>query len=229
MLLGLLLCTGIALIFYDTLRALILSPVILPAWMCWWDAERRRCRKEEFERQMHAALQSLTAALETGHAVENAMMEVCREQEREGKEQTMVGREFKVMEQELLINVPVETVWDHFAARCGHRDVREIAMVVRAGKRSGGNLIHVMRRCMQQITEKMEVLRQIETILSSRELELKLMLMMPALILIYMRLAFAGMMKLLYHNTAGLIVMTVCLVLYAAAAVLGERIVRACR
>lgn len=225
---GIVLCTVTALIFYNSVRALALGIVIMPCWMLWWGRERQRIKKEEFERQLSAALQALAAALEAGHAFENAMMEVCREQERERQDRSMVGREFKVMAQELAMNIPVETVWEHFALRCTQRDVQELAMVVGAGKRSGGNLIQVMRRCVLQITEKMEVLSEIETMLSARKLELRLMLIMPAAILLYMRFVFGGMMAYLYGSTAGVIVMTVCLCLYAAAAVLGSRIIRTC-
>ncbi|MBQ1395407.1 MAG: type II secretion system protein F, partial [Lachnospiraceae bacterium] len=84
----------------------------------------------------------------------------------------------------------------------------------------------VMRRCMVQIAEKMEVHRQIDTVLSARKLELRLMLLMPFMILLYLRLVFTNMISLLYGNFPGVIVMTLCLVLYVAAGVLGYRIVR---
>ena len=228
LLLGIALCAAVAFIFYDSLLAMLLTAVILPLFMHWWAVTMQDAKRAEFERQLAEALQGLTGALEAGHAFENAISEICREQEREGRARTMVGREFKLMEQELAINIPVETVWEHFAKRCGQQDVQEIAMVIDAGKRSGGNLIHVMRRCMLQIAEKIDVRREIEASLSSRKMELYLMLMMPAAVLLYMRLVFSDMMAMLYGNAAGIAVMTVCLAVYAAAAWLGNRIIRAC-
>lgn len=99
-------------------------------------------------------------------------------------------------------------------------------MVIGAGKRTGGNLIRVMRRSVEQTAGKMEVIREIRAVLASRRLELRLMLVMPFAILLYMRLVFGRMISLLYGNAAGVIVMTLCLGLYAAAAVLGHRIVQ---
>ena len=224
---GALLSIAVAYVFYNSALALILSLVIVPGWMRWWMGERQRIKQRDLAEKLSIGLQSLTAALEAGRAFENAMLEVCREQEREGRDQTMVGREFRIMAQELSMNVPIEQVWSHFARRCRQQDVREMAMVIGAGKRTGGNLVSVMRRCIVQIAEKMEVHRQIDTVLSARKLELRLMLLMPFVILLYLRLVFGNMISLMYGNLAGVIIMTLCLALYVAAGVLGHRIVRA--
>ena len=223
---GAMLSIAVAYVFYNSVLALILSPVIIFGWMRWWLGERQKIKQRDFAEELRMGLQSLTAALEAGQAFENAMLEVCREKEREGRDQSMVGKEFKIMVQELSMNVPIEQVWSHFAQRCRQQDVREMAMVIGAGKRTGGNLIHVMRRCMVQISEKMEVHRQIDTVLSARKLELRLMLLMPFVILLYLRVVFGKMISLMYGNLPGVIVMTLCLGLYVAAGVLGCRIVR---
>ena len=223
---GVVLSIAVAYVFYNSVLALVLSPVIIYGWMRWWLGERQKIRQRDFAEELRVSLQSLTAALEAGQAFENAMLEVCREKEREGRDQSMVGKEFRIMAQELSMNVPIEQVWSHFAGRCRQQDVREMAMVIGAGKRTGGNLIHVMRRCMVQIAEKMEVHRQIDTVLSARKLELRLMLLMPFVILLYLRVVFGNMISLMYGNLTGVIVMTFCLGLYVAAGVLGYRIVR---
>ena len=224
-LIGAALAGGVAFVFYNSAKAMILAPVILPFWMRWWDALKQSRKKRQFEREFRQCLQSLEAALQTGRSFENAMRQVtggtpgalrC----------PMAGKEFSVMCRQLEMNVPVETVWENFAGRCPHPDVREMALVITSGKRAGGNLIRVMRRSISQITQKMEVQREIETVLAARRLELRLMLAMPFAILLYMRMAFSGMMSLLYGSLPGVIVMTLCLGLYAAAGIIGHRIVR---
>ena len=226
LLFGTLILTGAVFVFYNSLKAMILAVVFIPVWMRFWDKEMQKIRREQFEKDFARSLQIMSAALEAGQSFENAMRETLRTLVREGGGQTMIGREYALMCRQLSVNMPAEQIWGEFAARCGIREVKEMAMVIGAGKRTGGNLIRVMRRSVEQTAGKMEVIREIRAVLASRRLELRLMLVMPFAILLYMRLVFGRMISLLYGNAAGVIVMTLCLGLYAAAAVLGHRIVQ---
>ncbi len=224
---GLIILAGAVFVFYNTFKAMILAVIFIPVWMRFWDGEMQKRRREEFERDFARSLQIMSAALEAGQSFENSMHETLRTLVREGRQETMVGREYALMCRQLSVNIPAEEVWEEFAARCGLREVKEMAMVIGAGKRAGGNLIRVMRRSLEQTAGKMEIIREIRAVLASRRLELRLMLVMPFAILLYMRLVFGRMIALLYGNAAGITVMTLCLALYGTAAFLGHRIVRA--
>ena len=125
---GVVLSFAVAYVFYNSVLALVLSPVISYVWRRGWLGERQKIRQRDFAEELRVSLQSLTAALEAGQAFENAMLEVCREKEKEGRDQSMVGKEFRIMAQELSMNVPIEQVWSHFAGRCRQRDGRGVAM-----------------------------------------------------------------------------------------------------
>lgn len=226
MIAGILVCLGLITVFYNTVRAFPLLLILMPVWLYWWSEEICLKKRQLFERQLAEALRILSAALEAGRSFENAMDAVCLEMEREGLADTMVGREFRRMVKQLSVNRPVEQVWQSFAARCGHRDVVEIAMVISAGKRAGGNLISVMKKTTVQIAEKMEVDREIETVLASKKTELFIMMAMPIGILLYMRLVFGDMLSRLYGNAVGVLVMSLALAVYLAAAFWGRRIIR---
>ena len=49
------------------------------------------------------------------------------------------------------------------------------------------------------------------------------MSLMPAGIILYMRITSPGFLDVLYHNTAGIVLMTLCLIVYAGAFFWGRR------
>ena len=228
--LGVLAGAGISLVFvivfYNTLKALPLILLLMPLWLRWWSGEMQQHKQRIFAAQLREALRMLSSSLEAGRSLENAICGVCEEMERQGEDGSLVGREFNRMRQQLAVNWPVERAWQSFAGRTGQRDVVEIAMVVSAGKRAGGNLISAMKKSTLQIAERMDVDREIDTILSSKKTELLIMLAMPIGILLYMRLVFSEMIAHLYRNAAGVAVMSLALILYLAAAWWGQRIIR---
>ena len=65
-----------------------------------------------------------------------------------------------------------------------------------------------------------------DAVIAARRYELNLMSLMPAGIILYLRLTFSGFVEQLYGNPAGAAVMTVCLAVYAGAYYLGRRMVR---
>ena len=79
---------------------------------------------------------------------------------------------------------------------------------------------------ISQITEKLEVEREIRTAISSKRLEQRIMNVVPIGILLYLKLASPGYLAPLYDNAAGIVIMAVSLGVYASAWLLSEKIVR---
>lgn len=86
-------------------------------------------------------------------------------------------------------------------------------------------MIAIIRNSISQIRDRMEVQREIETILTAKKYEFKVMTMIPFGIIGYMRFSFPEFMKMLYGNAVGVGVMSVCLAIYLGACYLGERII----
>ena len=90
----------------------------------------------------------------------------------------------------------------------------------------GGSLPDIIRKAAGCIEGKIDVEREIETNLSGKQLEQKIMTAMPAGIIFYMRAASPGYLDSMYGNLPGVLIMTGCLAGYLGAAVWGRRIVR---
>lgn len=85
-------------------------------------------------------------------------------------------------------------------------------------------MIAVIKNTAGQISDKIDVLREIQTVLAAKRYEFKVMSGVPYGIIAYMSLSFPEFMTCLYGNITGTGVMTVCLIIYSAAYYLGVRL-----
>ena len=129
------------------------------------------------------------------------------------------------MLRQLYLQIPMEQVLEEWAERVPLDEVRNFVNVFAMAKRSGGNMMAIIRSSISQIRDRMEVQREIETILTARKYEFKVMAVIPFGIIGYMRFSFPEFMGMLYGNPLGVGVMSVCLIIYAGAYWLGENIV----
>ena len=60
----------------------------------------------------------------------------------------------------------------------------------------------------------MEIRQEIKTLITAKQMEFRVMTVVPFGIILYMRLAFSEFMDLLYGNALGVSVMSICIGLY---------------
>ncbi len=210
-------------VFYHTV---LMSILMIPLWIWLYRHLKEdliRKKKQEFLLQFKEMIQAVSAALNTGYSVENALREAAGELALLYKKDTVIMKELNLMLRQLKLMIPMEQVFDEFAGRVQMEDVHNFATVFLAAKRSGGDMIAIIRNTADQIGDKIEVRREIETALASGKYELKVMTLVPYGMILYMMFSFPDFMDCLYGNVFGMGVMTVCLVVYAAAYVLGTR------
>ena len=129
------------------------------------------------------------------------------------------------MVRQLRVQIPVEQVIEEFADRVQLEDVGSFAAVFATAKRSGGDMMAIIRNTSEQIGDKIDVKREINTILAAKRYEFKAMSIIPFTIIAYMVLSFPEFMNCLYGNIAGIGVMTICLMIYVAAYYLGVKLI----
>lgn len=83
----------------------------------------------------------------------------------------------------------------------------------------------IIQNTVNQIGDKIDVRREIDTLLAAKRYEFKVMSIVPYVIIAYMALSFPEFTDCLYRNAVGAGVMSVCLGVYLAACVLGARLV----
>lgn len=215
----------IAWLYYRSFYALLF---LIPVWIWYYRAWEKDCvqkKMQEFQLQFKEAIQSLSSALNVGYSVENAMKETQKELVLLYPEDARILSEFHIMVTQIRVNVPMEQILEEFAGRVGQEDVRNFVTVFVTAKRSGGDMIAIIRNTSGQIGDKIEVKREIQTVLSSKQYEFKVMSVIPFFIIGYMSFSFPEFMQQLYGNIIGTGVMTVCLILYMGAYWLGLKII----
>ena len=134
-------------------------------------------------------------------------------------------RELEIMVRQIRVQVPVEQAVEELSERTKLPDVESFAGVFVTAKRSGGNLMSIIRNTADQIGDKIDVKREIDTMLAAKKYEFQVMSVIPFGIVLYMTVSFPEFMGNLYGNIAGRGVMTGCLIIYLGAYGLGRKII----
>lgn len=216
---------GIAYLFYRSGWAVIFLIPLFFWYLKEWNEQSIRKKQEEFQIQFKDALQNLSAALNLGYSVENAMKETLKDLKLLYHGNSRIIQEFTYMVHQLNINVTAEQVLLEFATRVRQEDVQNFVTVFVTAKRSGGDMLAILKNTGTQICGKIEVKKEIQTMMSAKRLEFQVMTAIPFGILLYMRLSFPEFMGMLYGNALGAGIMTVCLLVYLMAYEMGKQIV----
>lgn len=223
---GLLISEGIAYIFYQSWIAAVLAVFPVALYYKNWKMQWEEKQKEAFAFQFKEVMQSMAAALNVGYSVENALKEAHKDMTLQYEEGERIMRELRYMIRQITMNISIEQVFREFASRVQLEDVTSFVTVFTTIKRSGGNMTKILNNTVTQICEKAEVRRDIQTILAEKNMEFKVMTWIPFGMIAYMKVSFPEFMRVLYHNLAGVIFMTVCLGLYGLAFYLGKKVIK---
>lgn len=133
--------------------------------------------------------------------------------------------EFRYIESQLRLSVPVEELFLDLGKRSGVEDIENFAAVFYTAKRTGGDMTQVIQKVARMLSDKIEVKKEIEATLAAKKSEQMVMSIMPAGIICYLKLTSPGFLDVLYGNPFGICAMTVCMVIYGLSYWLGVKIV----
>lgn len=219
--------TGICFLAFFYRSVLVFPMGILCAVLyCQWK-RTRLCekRKEILQQQFRDWINAAASHLQSGSSVENAFVHAGRELTLLYGEETDIRREIRGMEHLLANNIPLEKILLELGDRSQAEDIRNFAEVFAIGKRSGGNLREMIENCCGIIGMKAEVEREIQTLLHGKVMEQKVMCLIPFGIISYISITSPGYFQPLYHNPAGVCMMSICLLCYLFSVWLSARIV----
>lgn len=175
--------------------------------------------------QFRESILAVSTSLNAGYSVENAFIEAYHDMRKMYGDDAPITREYHRIVSGLRDNEQIEDIIREFARRSNIEDISDFAGVFEAAKRIGGNMTTIIKRAAANISEKIEVKREIETAMSARKLELKVMIAVPFFILLYLQAGSGEFISVLYHNIKGQIIMSVALVLYLSGIMTAVKIV----
>ncbi len=215
---------GIFYLFYESLWTII--PAVLVSYLSVKRKEKKRLedRKWQLNIEFKEAILSLSAALNAGYSIENAFAEAIKDLHLLYDEGSYIIPEFEYILYQLQMNQTIESAIEEFAKRSGVEDICNFSEVITTAKRTGGNLIKIIRTTGRNIGDKIEIKREIKTLITAKKFEAKIMNVIPLGIILYMLVTSPGFLAPLYHNLMGMIIMTIALIAYGAAYVWAEKI-----
>ena len=222
---GIMIITILGYLFYQSfLGILFLSPILY-----FYKKSRVKGlinnRKWKLNLQFRDGIIALSAALEAGYSAEHAFEEACKDLRLIYPTDSMIIMEFTYMINQIRMNITVEKALSDFGERTGIEDIQSFSEVFSTAKRTGGDLINVIKITSNIISDKIEVKREIITLIAAKRLEANIMKLIPLMILIYLSVSSPGFLNPLYHNILGVIAMTSFLLCYLGAYLLIDKIV----
>ena len=222
---SILLCSVMDYLFYQNWWLLILAVPVTVLFMRLKKKGLIRERKRNLNYQFKDALNALSVAVQAGYSVENAVTACSRDLERLYPKETDIVQEFHYIETQLKVSVPVEELLLSLGERSGIEDVENFAAVFYTAKRTGGDMNRIIQTSARMLGDKIDVRKEIETTLAAKKAEQMIMSLMPAGIILYLKLTSPGFLSVLYGNFFGICAMTLCLGIYILSYWLGRRIV----
>lgn len=182
-------------------------------------------RHAELSVQFKDMLYSLSSSLSAGKSVETGLKE-CLQDLRiiYPDEDAYIIQEISYIVRGVEMNETIEDMFSQFADRAHNEDIENFVDIFRTCKRTGGDMVQVIKTTSQTIGEKIEIKQEINTMISGKKFEFKALMVMPVFLILLLSVSSADYMAPVFETAIGHIVMTVAIALFAIAYVVGDKI-----
>lgn len=213
-----------AMIFYNNILVGIIFMLPLKYYIKVIKKYMIRKRKDMLTTQFKDFCMSIVAQLTAGYSLENSILESYREMCQLYGKDSYISKEIKIILYKLKLNITIEKCFENLADRSDIEDIILFSEVISIAKRNGGDLISIVKDAANSIYRKIEVDREIKTIINSKKYEQIIMNIIPLLIVLYVRITCPGMLDVMYTTITGNVIMTGCLMMYIFAFCIGIKI-----
>lgn len=212
--------------FFFYRSAWALPPMLLVGgiFVYWGMQKKRRKRHQLYLEQFKECVLSVLGSVRAGYAVENAFAESITDMEIMYGRDCWIAKEVRIICRGVRNNKTLEGALAELGKRSGLTEINEFAEVFSIAKRNSGNIPETIELYSKVISDHLELIAELETLLAAKMLEQKVMNVMPFLIVLYLEYTNRGYFDMMYHNPTGIAIMTGCLLVYMAAYVLAEKI-----
>lgn len=188
------------LFYHNLILSLLLGTAGLTTPKFWrrFMLERRR---KTLNLHFKQALYSLSSSLSAGRSVENGFRDAVQDLlllDPGGTSDLIF--ELKVIVSRMEYGEPIEVALQDFARRAGMEDMDNFADVFSTCKRTGGDLVEVVRRTSSVIGEKLDIQQEISVMIAQKRFESKALLAAPFLLLLFMNLTSPDYMETMYSG-----------------------------
>lgn len=222
---GELLVLGLCYFFYKSFFwILILSPVSF-LFVRYKADEALRNKRWEMLLQFKEVMVSINSSIQAGYSVNSAFALALADVTGMYGEKAAIVSELKTINRGLANGVPLEGLLHNMSKRNSIEEIENFAGLMSTYKKTGGNIVDIIRTYVTIIEERVALRQEIETMISAKKYEQKIMNLVPFIILFYVDITSKGFFDVLYHNIAGNIIMTIVMSIYLTAVCWSNKII----
>jgi tight adherence protein B len=220
---------GVGYVFY---KNVFLSALLMPLAFKWPKMRVKQIvekRKRNLTTQFKDMLYSLASSLSAGKSVESGLKESLSDLRIiYPDDNTCIIQEVAYIVRGLEMNETIENMFHQFAERAHIEDIENFVDIFRTCKRTGGDISQVIRSTSQTIGEKIEIQQEIATLISGKKFEFKAMMTMPVFLVLFLTYTSGDYIAPVFdfRLVVGPVVMTVAIILFAAAYFIGAKIMK---
>lgn len=184
-------------------------------------------RKNQLTLQFKDMLYSLASALSVGKSVETGIRDALQDLRVIYPDpNTDILVEMEYILRGIGMNETVEDMFSQFAERAHLEDVENFVDIFVTCKRTGGDLMEVMRSTSNAIGEKIEVKQEIHTMIAGKKYEFNFMMVLPVIMVEFLAVTSADYMKPVFERAEGTAAMTVAIGFFVLAYVIGSKVMK---
>jgi len=184
-------------------------------------------QKQELALQFKEALYIISASLTAGQSVEMAFRYSVKDLKVLYLDpETPIIKEIELINHKMDLNGTIEEGLVSFARRAHLEEVTNFVDVFIACKRRGGNLVEIIRNTSRNIAEKIQIKQEIETLITEKKFEQKVLFGMPVFLIYMLDSSSPEFMAPVFTQVVGRIGMTVSVALFITAYVISSKIIR---
>lgn len=214
-------------VFYHSIILSALLMLFAFKWPKIRTAQIIRKRKNQLTLQFKDMLYSLASALSVGKSVEVGLRDSLQDLRVIYPDpETDMLVELEYILRGIGMNETVESMFQQFADRAHLEDIENFVDIFVTCKRTGGDLMEVMRSTSNTIGEKIEVKQEIETLISGKKYEFNFMMVVPVIMVLFLTLTSGDYMAPVFGTFVGRIAMTVAIFMFGLSYLVGSKIMK---
>lgn len=183
-------------------------------------------KKKHLQMQFKELCIAVSSSLAAGFSLNNAIRESFKEMKEMYGENSMICHELKLVIKRMDMNMKIEDAFEKFAMRSEIEEILIFSEILNISVKSGGDMIRIVKETAAEIGEKIDVEREIGSLLSAKKYEQRIMNVVPLMMILYMKFTSGDTMAVMYNTVLGRIIMTICLIVYVMAYLAGKYLTR---
>lgn len=216
----------LALLFYDSITISLLLGGIGVLYVPYKKKLIIKERKKKLKEQFKEALYALSSSISVGKSIELAFAEALNDLKLiYFDEEAYIIKEFEYIVRKIAMNESIESALLDFALRAEDEDITNFTNVFITAKRSGGNIVEIMKYTNTIINEKMEIMENINILITNKKYEQRILALILPFIIIYLKIFSSDFLNIMYQTIKGRIAMSIALALYIISFIVSKKVI----